>query len=109
MLTPRWGHLLLAAKAARSHGVPITVLLGFREPTGKWVARDTIMALALQDYEDGIHHCGVHTSIGFGDHNVGRVTWKETICHACEENEAAKANDKNPFPGKVLYPVWEDA
>lgn len=107
MTQPRWAHLLTVARTARSHGVPVTVLLGHREPGGKWNERDTIMALALQKYEDGVHSCGVHSSIGFGDENVGRVTWKETICHACEEAENARQGDKNPYPGKIWYPVWD--
>lgn len=106
MINPRWGHLLTAAKAARSHGVPITVLLGYREPTGKWVPRDSIMALALQKYEDGIHVCGVHSSLAFGDDNIERVQWKSTICHACESRDTAKSDNKNPYPGQVFYPTW---
>lgn len=107
MLTERWGHLVTLQKAARSHGVPITVLLGVREPGGLWTHRDTSMALALQQYEDGLHSCGVHSSIGYGDENVGRVEWKSTICHACESKDAAHNDNKNPFPGQVFYPVWD--
>jgi len=108
MLTPQWGHLVTLQKTARSHGVPITVLLGHREPGGPWNQRDTSMALALQQYEDGLHECGVHSSLAFGDNNVGRVEWKETICHACEAREEAHNGNKNPYPGQVFYPTWGD-
>lgn len=108
MATRRWGHLASWARTARSWRLPITVLLGFREDTGRWVEQDRIMALALQQYEESFHSCGVPASKAFGDENVGAVEWHETICHACEEKESTMQNDKNPYPGKVLYPVWED-
>jgi len=84
------------------------VLLGFREDNGRFVEQDKIMALALQQYEDSIHACGVPASKAFGDHNVGAVEWKTDICHACETKESAENDDKNPYPGKIRYPVWED-
>lgn len=84
------------------------MLLGFREDNGRWLEQDRVMALALQQYEDSIHSCGVPSSVAFGDHNVGRVEWAETICHACEAKEAAFNDNKNPYPGQLFYPVWED-
>lgn len=108
MATRRWAHLTGWARTARSWRLPITVLLGFREDTGRWTERDRLMALALQQHEDSVHSCGVPSSVAFGDDNVGRVEWQETICHACESRESATSNDKNPYPGKVFYPAWED-
>lgn len=67
------------------------------------------MAIALRVYEDSIHHtCGVPASVGFGDENVGRVEWEETQCHACAAHESAAEGDKTKYPGKILYPVWDD-
>lgn len=87
----------------------MTVLLGLREDSGRWDDRDRVMALALQEYEDSLHSCGVSSFVAFGDDNLDRVDWKESICHACESLDA-KRNDKgsNEYPGKFLYPVWED-
>jgi len=108
MTTRRWGHFVTWAKTARSWRIPVTVLLGFRADTGRWLEQDRVMALALQQYEDSIHSCGVPSSIGFGDDNVGRVEWKETICHACEAKEAAHNDNKNnQYPGQLFYPVWD--
>lgn len=109
MATRRWGHLAKWAKTARSWGIPITVLLGFREDNGRWTLQDRIMALALQEYEDSLHTCGVPAGVAFGDENVGRVEWNETICHACESREAARNDNKNnEYPGQFFYPTWED-
>ena len=108
MATRRWGHLVSWARTARSWRLPVTVLLGFRKDDGRFVEQDKLMALALQQYEDSIHSCGVPASKAFGDHNVGAVEWEETICHACAAKESAAENDKNPYPGKLLVPVWED-
>lgn len=87
----------------------MTVLLGLREDSGTWDDRDRIMALALQSYEDSLHSCGVSSFVAFGEKNMERVEWKESICFACESLEA-KRNDKtsNDYPGKILLPKWED-
>lgn len=109
MATRRWGHFATWAKTARSWRIPITVLLGFREDNGRWLEQDRVMALALQQHEDSIHSCGVPSAVGFGDNNVGRVEWNETICHACEAKEAAfNDNKNNKYPGQMFYPSWED-
>lgn len=100
---------MTGAKAARSWGVPITVLLGHRPADGQWVSRDSLVALALQQYEDSIHSCGVPSAIAFGDHNIERVEWRETVCHACESKEAAITDKtRNEYPGKIIYPHWDD-
>lgn len=109
MTSKRWGHLVTWARAAQSWRVPITVLLGFREDTGRWVEQDRLMALALQEYEDSIHSCGVPSSKGFGDSNLDTVQWKETICHACESRDSKIEESKqNQYPGQLFYPVWDD-
>lgn len=108
MATARWGKLVRWARTARSWRLPVTVLLGFREDVGAWTPQDKIMALALQEYEDSIHHsCGVPASIAFGDDNVERVEWKETMCHACASKESALNENKNRYPGQMWYPTWD--
>ena len=108
MTTSRWRHLITQTRAARDWRLPITVLLGHREDTGRWTDQDRIMAVALRQYEDSIHTCGVPSSIAFGDDNVGRVEWEEKQCHACASHEEASKSGKNDYPGKVFVPIWED-
>lgn len=108
MATKRWRHLVTQTRAARDWRIPVTVMLGYRDDNNRWNDQDKIMAVALRQYEDSIHSCGVPGSVAFGDHNVGRVEWEEGQCHACASKEgAAESNKNNNYPGKVLLPVWD--
>lgn len=108
MTTRRWRNLVSHTRTARDWRIPVTVLLGYRKDDGKWTDQDLIMAVALREYEDSIHSCGVPANVAFGDKNVGRVEWEESLCHACASLEETRKNDKNEYPGKILIPVWEE-
>lgn len=108
MSSPRWPLLLPLARAARAHGVPVTVLNGNRKQDGMINEIDRLIAMALQTYEDSIcSGCRLPHSKTRGDCNVGRIEWKDDqICHGCESKDSLLA-DKNrvTFPGQMLYPV----
>ena len=108
MARPRWAKLVLYAKTARAQQWPVTVMLGYRPMDGMITERDRFMAMALQQYEDGIcSGCGLHHSMTHGDENVGRMeTRDDQICHGCQAIESYR-EDKNrtTYPGQKVYLV----
>ncbi|WP_394161563.1 hypothetical protein [Galactobacter valiniphilus] len=88
----RWSHLLSEARAARSQGWPITVLLSLRDrddPHRHDVThindRDRRMALALQVYEDSLcSKCGQPVWVCRGVENLDRFEVREDVCHASD-------------------------
>lgn len=101
---PRWAHLLLEARTARSWKVPHTVLRGRRDD-GAWSDVDRMLAMALTAYEDSVcPGCGQPLSTAHGDDNVGRFEVVEDICHGCEALEANRESNKdNHYPGQKFH------
>lgn len=66
------------------------------------------MAVALTAYDESIcPGCGLPNSVTRGDHNVGRVEFKDdAICHGCEPKENMQADKtRQQYPGQKVYPV----
>lgn len=97
-------------RSARSYGQPLAVFWGQREPGQRWTERDTLLATALQAYEDSL--CG-----GCGqpldesthpDNEFGYGTDDPIRCHACtaiEQRREAVEKAKYRLPGALRIAV----
>lgn len=95
-------------RTARTWGLPVTVLLGYRLQDGMFSLVDRLAALALQAHEDSIcSGCNLPHEVTHGDHNVGRIEFRDDgMCHGCVA-KAELVDNKNriTFPGQEIYPV----
>jgi hypothetical protein len=103
--------LLQAAKAWR---VPPTVFLGERTvTTDQWTGRDTVYAMALEDYEAGLCPGGNHplAETTLPEHADAYRPGERIRCHYCKAQaliaEVAEKNQENM--AGVLIPIVLDA
>lgn len=86
------------------------MLRGRRRPGSRWTARDRLLLIALQVYEDDCcPGCGQPRTYGMDDDAAGRYHVHSVTCHACAALEKAHQAGKNPPPGQRKYVTPDDA
>lgn len=86
----------------------MSTILGEVKPGAKWRRKDTLFALALTEYEDGLcGGCGQPLSRTTGERPHGFAVETYT-CSACEELDIAKGREKEPSPGERMYLTPDD-
>ena len=99
--------LRYALRAAKAWRVPPTVFLGERAvDTAGWTERDSVYAMALEDYEAGLcGGCGGDLAETTKPGNQGRYVGKmSAVCHRCVALAVA-ADNNHPHPGALSYSV----
>lgn len=90
----------------------MSVLLGERAPGEKWTGKDLALAVALQQYEDGLcRGCGQPLALAHGvKGSPGRgFAVKSYECTSCSELESVTDETKKAdAPGTKRYTVLDD-